>query len=90
MIEVRKKFDRTASLSPQIAKGKGGDEVEELTRNGIWSDSHLLALMYAGEMCYWRYNCWKGTQKEDLEYKRVIYFQASLIIQESNRSFVEI
>lgn len=70
MIEVRNKYDRSASLSPQIVKGRGGDEVEELSRNGIWSDSHLLALMYTGEMCYWRFSLWKGSQKENVDYKQ--------------------
>jgi len=70
MMEVRKKYDTSAQISPRVVKGRGGDEIEELTRNGVWSDSHLLALMYTGEMCYWRYSCWKGTAIENVEYKK--------------------
>ncbi|XP_045160559.1 RAB7A-interacting MON1-CCZ1 complex subunit 1-like [Mercenaria mercenaria] len=31
----------------------GGNDTLELLKMGIYSSTHLLALMYAGEMCYW-------------------------------------
>ncbi|RWS15690.1 UPF0600 protein C5orf51-like protein [Dinothrombium tinctorium] len=29
------------------------DDVYKFTESGVYSDSHLLAMMYCGEMCYW-------------------------------------
>ena len=33
---------------------------------GVFSDTHLLALMYAGELCYWHWQIEKETSR-DLE-----------------------
>ena len=37
-------------------RGQGGVEVASLIKDNIFSSQHLLALMYAGEMCYWLYS----------------------------------
>ena len=33
------------------------------TREGIFSDVHMLALMYAGELCYWAWEVSSGSEK---------------------------
>jgi len=36
-----------------INKNKDTDDAAFLLSKGIFSDSHMLALMYGGEACYW-------------------------------------
>ncbi|NXG20405.1 CE051 protein, partial [Grallaria varia] len=51
----------------QVQRMKDLAEVKTTRRSGVFSDTHLLAMMYSGEMCYWGLkHCGEGKQ-ESLE-----------------------
>ena len=39
---------------------------------GIFSDVHMLGLMYAGELCYWAWEEGRGGKKEEGEEERLV------------------
>ncbi|GFO23089.1 upf0600 protein c5orf51 [Plakobranchus ocellatus] len=45
--------DAAVLQQEKTSAGASGDEGDMLLSQGIYSDTHLLALMYLGEMCYW-------------------------------------
>ncbi|XP_048256402.1 RAB7A-interacting MON1-CCZ1 complex subunit 1-like isoform X1 [Haliotis rufescens] len=51
-------------LPADQCSGRDEDDTFTLMKSGIYSDTHLLALMYAGEMCYWFV---KGQKEEGFE-----------------------
>ncbi|XP_071486484.1 RAB7A-interacting MON1-CCZ1 complex subunit 1-like [Diadema antillarum] len=50
MLAVRLPTNRVQNDSPSLSS-----DTLSLIKQGLFSDTHVLALMYAGEMCYWHY-----------------------------------
>ncbi|KAJ7386543.1 hypothetical protein OS493_008679 [Desmophyllum pertusum] len=53
----------TVHLMEKNVDAKNADMVH-LLREGVFSDTHLLALMYAGELCYWHWQIGKETSTD--------------------------
>ena len=44
---------RTRGMAAGLDEAEGSDAVRAMIASGILSDTHLLAVVYSGEMCYW-------------------------------------
>lgn len=46
---------------------------------GVFSDTHLLAMMYSGEMCYWglKYFAEENQQRQSTDFKQTSEFHCS-------------
>ena len=51
-----------AVFAPSV---EGGTEVAAMLSLGMYSDMHLLACMYAAELCYWRWQQLRGAAEEE-------------------------
>ncbi|ESP00699.1 hypothetical protein LOTGIDRAFT_112314, partial [Lottia gigantea] len=67
MLETREPVDIDKDTESQ------NDDTLHLIQSGIYSDTHLLSLVYAGEMCYWLNHCDKlgYFQTEEIDYRDI-------------------
>ena len=65
---VARSEGRRLSSSGGLAAGGGDSQTAKLLEFGIFSDMHLLALAYLGDLCFWRWAAEKSdAEKRDAE-----------------------
>ena len=57
---------RSVRMAEGLASADGEDSVRNMVATGILSDTHLLAVVYSGELCYWAHEALlRGTVRRE-------------------------